>query len=145
MKKLLAVSLGVLASVCLVTGCTTKNNPVSSAANDVKQTGEKMMDETKKAVTDVTEKGASEADKMSQSAKNEVDKSKFIGEERAKSIALEKAGLSADNVTFDKVELDRDDGVWQYEVEFRKDRTEYDADIKAEDGSILSWDVDNDD
>ncbi len=145
MKKLLAVSVGVLASVCLVTGCTTKNNPVSSAVDDVKQTGERMMNETKKAVTDVTSNGGTKSDNMSQSGNGEVDKSKFIGEEKAKSIALEKAGISADNVTFDKVKLDRDDGVWQYEVEFRKDRTEYDADIKADDGSILSWDVDNDD
>ncbi len=157
MKKLLAVSVGVLASVCLATGCTTNNNPVSSAADDVKQTGERMMDGTKRAVNDVLDMGTSDMGNTAQSDNNKgntaqsdnnkgnVDKSQFIGEEKAKSIALEKAGFSADGVTFDKVELDRDDGVWQYEVEFRKDRTEYDADIKADDGKILSWDVDYND
>lgn len=144
MKKLFAVAVGAISAVCLITGCTTNNNPVKSAAEDVKQTGERMMDETKNVVTDVAEKDTSGVDKMSQNGKDKADKANFIGEESAKSIALEKAGLSADNVTFDKVELDCDDGVWQYEVEFRKDRTEYDADIKADDGSILSWDVDND-
>ncbi|MBR4075160.1 MAG: PepSY domain-containing protein, partial [Firmicutes bacterium] len=58
------------------------------------------------------------------------DSSAFIGEERAKEIALEKAGLSADEVFFDRVELDRDRNVYVYEVEFRKNRTEYDAEIK---------------
>lgn len=67
----------------------------------------------------------------------------FIGEERAKEIALEKAALSASEVRFDRVELDLDDGVWRYEVEFRQGLTEYDADISATDGTILSWDVDH--
>ena len=63
-------------------------------------------------------------------------------EAKAKEIALNKAGLSSDSVIFDKIELDYDDGTWQYEVEFRKDRNEYDADIKAIDGEVLKWDVD---
>ncbi len=69
----------------------------------------------------------------------------FIGEDKAKEIVLAKAGLSAEEVSFDRIELDRDDGVWRYEIEFGKDRTEYDAEIKADDGTILSWDVDSDD
>ena len=75
---------------------------------------------------------------------NVPDKSSFIGEERAKEIALTKAGISADGVHFDRVELDYDNGVWQYEVEFKKDRIEYDADIKADDGTILKWQVEKD-
>ncbi len=69
----------------------------------------------------------------------------FIGEDKAKEIVLAKAGLSAEEVSFDRIELDRDDGVWCYEVEFGKDRTEYDAEIKADDGTVLSWDVDSHD
>ncbi len=71
-----------------------------------------------------------------------VDTSSFIGEERAKQIALEKAGITADGVRFDRVELDRDGGVWHYEIEFSKGTTEYDADIKADDGTIIKWEVD---
>ena len=69
----------------------------------------------------------------------------FIGEERAKQIALDRAGLSADDVVFERVELDFDDGVWEYEVEFRQGRTEYSADIKADDGTVISWEKDIDD
>lgn len=70
------------------------------------------------------------------------DTSKFIGEERAKQIALEEAGVASDGVSFVRVELDRDNGIWKYEVEFRQGRTEYDADIKADDGKIISFETD---
>ncbi len=74
-----------------------------------------------------------------------IDQSSFIGEDKAKEIALEKAGLTADDVVFDRVELDKDGGVWHYEVEFKRGLVEYDADITAADGTIISWEVDNDD
>ncbi len=71
-----------------------------------------------------------------------VNASNFIGEERAKEIALERAGITEDGVVFDRVELELDDGVWKYEVEFRQGTTEYDTNIKADDGTIILWEVD---
>ena len=53
-----------------------------------------------------------------------------------------KAEIGADNVKFDRVELDYDDGVWQYEVVFRHGDIEYDIDINAENGEILSFEKD---
>ncbi|MBQ2967336.1 MAG: PepSY domain-containing protein [Clostridia bacterium] len=68
-----------------------------------------------------------------------------IGEEKAIEIALEKAELSQKDVFMKRTELDRDNGIWKYEVEFIKDGIEYSADIKAEDGTILSWEIDTND
>ncbi len=68
--------------------------------------------------------------------------SSFIGEQKAKEIALERAGIPADDVVFDRIELDRDDGVWQYELDFRQGNTEYDVDIKADDGTVISFETD---
>ena len=76
--------------------------------------------------------------------KTQVDTSKFIGEEKAKELALKKAEIGADGVKFDRVELDFDDGVWQYEVDFRHGDIEYDIDINAENGEILSFEKEND-
>ena len=73
------------------------------------------------------------------------DTSKFIGEEKAKQIAIEKAGIPSDAANFVRVELDRDNGIWKYEVELRQGRTQYDADIKADNGEILSFETDYDD
>ena len=74
---------------------------------------------------------------------NKPDKSQFIGEEKAKEIALQKAGITGEGIIFDRIELDDENGKWVYEIEFKKDKTEYDADISAIDGEIVSWSVEN--
>ena len=66
----------------------------------------------------------------------------YIGKARAKEIALDHAGLTAGQVTFVYVELDYDNGNWEYEVEFYRNSTEYDYEIDATTGAILSWDHD---
>jgi len=71
------------------------------------------------------------------------DTNNFIGEEKAKQIALEKAGLKATDVIFDRAKLENDDGTWVYEIEFKSQSAEYDAEIKAEDGTMLEWEVDH--
>ena len=66
-----------------------------------------------------------------------------IGKDKAKSIALKHAGLSADDVKGLQVEYDKDDGVPIYEVEFDHGRKEYSYEIHAETGKILSWEIDD--
>lgn len=66
----------------------------------------------------------------------------YIGEERAKTAALDHAGLSADQVRFVHCYLERDDGRWLYDVEFYADNKEYDYDIDAYTGAVLSFDYD---
>ncbi len=66
----------------------------------------------------------------------------LIGPDKAKSIALEHAGIESDNVKFIKADLDRDDGIAQYEVEFIHDHMEYDITIDALDGTVLSFEKD---
>jgi len=66
-----------------------------------------------------------------------------ISKEEAKKAALSHAGISADQVTFVKAELDRDDGREYYDVEFyTADYKEYDYDIDAYTGAVLSYDRD---
>ena len=61
-----------------------------------------------------------------------------IGEQSARAAALSDAGLSESDVTFGKVELDYDDGRWEYEIEFFTASGKYEYDIDAATGSILS-------
>lgn len=65
--------------------------------------------------------------------------------DEAKAIALNHAGLTEDQVTGLRTEYDVDDGIPEYEVEFRQGKTEYDYEIHAETGEIRSWDKDLDD
>lgn len=70
--------------------------------------------------------------------------SSTVTEAKAKEIALNHAGLTEDQVTDMQVKLDQDDGHQEYEVEFRKDRTEYEYEIDAETGDILKYEIDVD-
>lgn len=63
--------------------------------------------------------------------------SDYIGVDRAKSIALKHAGLSASKVTFTKTKLDSDDGTKTYEVEFITHHKEYEYEINAYTGKIM--------
>ena len=60
--------------------------------------------------------------------------------DRAKEIALENAGLTESQVTFVKNKKEIDDGKVQYEIEFVSGSTEYDYDIDASTGKIISFD-----
>lgn len=83
--------------------------------------------------------GANSSGTSSQS----TDGSTAITEDQAREIALANAGLTAEEVTFLKTQLDRDDGRLVYDVEFyTADYTEYDYEIDAADGTVLSSDFD---
>lgn len=65
-----------------------------------------------------------------------------IDEAQARSIALEHAGVAESDAKFYRVERDSDDGRVVYEIEFYSGNTEYDYEISAETGEILSYDSD---
>ncbi len=71
--------------------------------------------------------------------------SSYIGLEKAKSIALQRAGVSAASVRWEKAEFDYDDGRPVYELEFSANGVEYDCDVHAETGKILDYDAERDD
>lgn len=64
---------------------------------------------------------------------------KYIGEERAKEIALQKVGSG----TVVKVDFDYDDGVPVYEVDIIKGLYEYEVEIHARTGKILSFEMEH--
>ena len=63
----------------------------------------------------------------------------YIGTEKARVIALEHAGLTDNNVTFGKSELDVDYNISKYEIEFYYNNYEYDYEINAVTGEILKY------
>ena len=73
----------------------------------------------------------------------ERQQQKEISVEKAKEIALEHAGISAEHVNFVKDGLDREDGYLVYDIEFyTNDHKEYDYEIDAYTGEVLSYDYD---
>lgn len=68
----------------------------------------------------------------------------YIGADRAKAIALERAGLSGDQAVFTHVRMDREDGRTVYEIEFRQGRVEYECTVDAATGRVLEYETDAD-
>ena len=68
-----------------------------------------------------------------------------IGKDAALAAALKHAGLTSGNVSRTKVELDRDDGRTEYEIEFFSGGYEYDYTVNAADGTILEHQKEYDD
>lgn len=68
----------------------------------------------------------------------------IISEEAAWQLALEHAGLTKDQVTNARVVLDKDNGKLEYEVEFHQGTVEFDYEIDAATGEIISFDRDDD-
>lgn len=64
----------------------------------------------------------------------------YISADKAKSIAYNHAGINAANVKYAKAELDRDDMVVHYDVEFVAGKYEYEYEINAETGKVIAFD-----
>lgn len=67
-----------------------------------------------------------------------------ITPDKAKEIALNHAGKTADAVFFKKAKLDYDDDIQVYEIEFVSGNTEYEYKINAETGDIWDYEWDHD-
>lgn len=83
-------------------------------------------------------------DKTPSVAYGEVNKSQYIGKDKALEIALAKAGLTRAQITEYDVEFECDDGVITYDVEFYSGSVEYEFEIDATTGSILEYETDGD-
>lgn len=71
------------------------------------------------------------------------DSRAYIGEAEAKRVALAHAGLTADQVSLIRAKLEFDDGRWMYDVEFfTPSGKEYDYEIDAYTGAVISYDYD---
>ena len=68
-----------------------------------------------------------------------------IGHAKAKSVALNHAGVSEGKAYDMEIELDDEDGTLVYEVEFKSGNMEYSYEINAATGAILKHEVERDD
>ena len=67
--------------------------------------------------------------------------SAYIGEAEAKRIALAHAGVSEGSIREFECELDREDGIMVYEIDFECGNYEYEYEINAATGEIVKYDI----
>ena len=75
-------------------------------------------------------------------ASNQPSSYTFIGDAAAKEIAFQHAGVSAQNVRELEFELDREHGLYYYEIEFTVGSTDYEYEIDAVTGMVLKAEMD---
>ncbi len=63
----------------------------------------------------------------------------YIGEAKAKTVALERAGVTASELLLYKIGLDTHQGAMVYDVEFTTDSYEFDCDVNAKTGEIVKF------
>ena len=74
-----------------------------------------------------------------------ADTSKYIGRDKAIEAALSSVGIDRANASRIKAEYDTENGVIVYEVEFTAGGTEYEYDIDAVSGKIVSYESEKED
>lgn len=60
-----------------------------------------------------------------------------ISKEEAKASALKHAGLNESNISRYQIELEKENGVWKYDISFNSGNFEYEYTINAETGKII--------
>lgn len=66
-----------------------------------------------------------------------------ISSDEAKAIALERAGLTAEQVRYIDIAYEYDDGLTVYQIDFITDSMEYEIEINAADGSVIEYDAES--
>ena len=120
-RKLLTMS--ALALVCGVSVACSSKTPANVSTNS--------------ANTNISQENTS-----SQNNINNNNTNAKITSDKAKEIALNHANLSENQVTFIKSNIDYDDGMQAYDVEFYHNNQEYDYKIDANSGAIVEYDLD---
>ena len=83
--------------------------------------------------------------KSSSTTTDKTSAESIISVDKAKEIALKKAGLKASDVRFIKAKLEFDDGIQVYQIEFISGSYEYEAEINARNGNIIDFSREIDD
>ena len=84
------------------------------------------------------------SDKTPAVSYGEVNKSQYIGKDKALNIALAKAGLKKSQISGCEVEFECDDGDITYDIEFYCGSAEYEFEIDATTGNIIEYETDGD-
>ncbi len=136
MKKIIALTF-VFALVMSLTACGGMMGDVTS---DVESMGDSIISGTQSTVDKATEG----VESMIGGEEKSMDLMAGITAKHAKETALRHAGLDESQVSDVDVDLDRENGKLIYEVDFISGNTEYDYDINAETGEVISADKSKD-
>ena len=132
MKRRL-LTMSALALICSMS-VACNNNKASNSTN-TNQNSTTSQESTNNANANTNQNNTT-----SQESTNNSNTNVKITEEQAKKIALNDAKLSENDVIFAKSQLETENGVSSYDVEFYTKTKEYDYKIDAISGAVLEFD-----
>ena len=135
--KQLTVLLLVCSLLLSLAGCS------ASGAARTLDTAEDLMEEKLEAVEDSAERAIRKAATPEPTAVPADPIFDPVTKEKAEQIALDHLGLSKNQVTRLRTDYEIDDGIGHYDVQFYSGDWEYEFEIHAETGKILSCDRDS--
>lgn len=135
-----------------VSGVIPKDSEAETQGNESEEKKAEIKGSETKAATQSNKiketQAATQSNKAKETKAAEEIKSKealsgksFISEAEAREIARKDAGVKEKDIADIRVKLEKDDGIWEYEVEFYAGNQEYDYEIHAETGKILNRDM----
>lgn len=147
MKKSKLIMIAAIFSVSL-TGCAGQNGSPETSSEVVPiETTQAVapVETTKPAAQAPPSTAATDVPTVAAAAPSAVAAVGSISESQALEIAYQHAGVKAEEVQFHRVEIDIDDGVQEYDVNFYTQGKEYDYDIAVDTGEIRSFDYEVED
>lgn len=134
--------IGIM-SAC-ASGSNTAQQETTTAAGQTNEAATTQAETTQAATTQEATTQAETTTAAPVPQNNGFNSNEGIGSDAALDIALKDAGFSKSDVDNTWVELDLDDGRYEYDVKFYRGMTEYEYTIDANSGSIFEKDIDND-
>ena len=136
-NRLLTLLAAILLLATVFTGCATART-LDRVEDELENRLDAAEDAVENMIEDSVQTAAPPANTQPSATKGKLTK------EEAEAIALKDAGLTQAEVTGLRSEYEVDDGVPEWEVDFRSGGWEYDYTIHAETGAILHSDKDRD-
>ena len=143
-----AVSMTGIIGISLLTGCQNMAGPTDPSARSQTEAGavHPSMEISVQETTPIAKETLGTTGEAVQTegtmAAQTAGQTSGISTDEAKKMAIRHAGIPNTEVQFIQVDTDWEDGRQFYEVEFTANGKEYDYEISAQDGTIVSYSVD---
>ena len=146
MKRKILVPMITAAFLAVsITACGSSSTDSQSQTGAASQSGGTVVSTNSASGQTADSSAAVTPSVPAQAAASQSGSTSEITEDQAKQIAFDHAQVKEEDLTNLKVKKDFDDGVSIYEVDFQAANKQYEYDIKAADGQILTTDFEIDD
>ncbi len=144
-RKILASMITAAFLAVSITACGSSSTDSQSQTGAASQSGGTAVSTNSASGQTADSSAAVTPSVPTQAAASQSSSTSEITEDQAKQIAFDHAQVKEEDLTNLKVKKDFDDGVSIYEVDFQAANKQYEYDIKAADGQILTTDFEIDD